>query len=57
LTIERVLKLVSSSIPCYLDDGSVDRAPIALPLVYFAKKCVGLVSDDKTITLDAKSWL
>lgn len=36
--------LIQRGIPCYLDDGSVDRAPIALPLVHFAKKCVRVIS-------------
>lgn len=47
--------LVARGIPCYLADASVERAPVANPLIHFDKKFLGVVDDASTITLD--SWV
>jgi Methyltransferase FkbM domain len=44
--------LIERGIPCYLTDGSVDNAPIEGNMVHFAKKFLGVTSNDTTITLD-----
>ena len=43
-------ELIGRGIPCFLADASVDGAPI--PDVDFRKKFLGVVLDDRTITLD-----
>jgi len=44
--------LIERSIPCFLADPSVAKAPIGGDLVHFTKKFIGVVNNDRTINLD-----
>jgi hypothetical protein len=44
--------IIARGIPCYLADASVDRVPIEGDKVHFLKKFIGIIDDDRTITLD-----
>ena len=44
--------LIERGTPCFLADASVVDAPIGGDLVHFTRKFIGVVNNDKTITLD-----
>ena len=45
--------LVARGIPCYLADACVAGPPILDTLIHFDKKFLGVVNDDRSMTLDA----
>lgn len=47
--------LIARGIPCFLADASVDKAPIDGDMIHFTKKFLGVVNNDRTITLD--NWI
>jgi hypothetical protein len=44
--------VIQRGIPCFLADASVDHSPLAGEMVHFAKKFLGVINNDTTITLD-----
>jgi hypothetical protein len=47
--------LIARSIPCFLTDASVNTPPITGPMVHFTKKFLGVVNNERTMTLD--TWV
>jgi hypothetical protein len=44
--------IIRRAIPCFMADGSVAAPPISGELVHFTNKFIGVINNDKTITLD-----
>jgi hypothetical protein len=44
--------LVRRGIQCFLADGSIERPPICDRQMHFLRKFLGVINDDRTITLD-----
>jgi hypothetical protein len=45
--------LIERGIQCFLADASVECAPITSDMVHFTKKFLGVINNDRTMTLDA----
>jgi hypothetical protein len=44
--------VIARGIPCFLVDGSVSAPPFSNPLIRFDKKFLGVVENDRTVTMD-----
>jgi hypothetical protein len=44
--------LIERGIPCFLADASVESAPINSNMMHFTRKFLGVINDERTITLD-----